>query len=92
MTFGLAVGQPATSMAPSPSPSPGNRTTLVTVDIVVLVVYFLLILAVGFWVGTGEKKQVIGPVLTRNIYTAYFLSDELKTLTNYSKLSQIESL
>lgn len=53
MTVGLALGRQATSMAPSPSPSPGNQTTLVTVDIVVLVVYFLLILAVGFWVSTG---------------------------------------
>lgn len=58
MTLGLGVGGQGSSMSPSPSPSPGDRTTLVTVDIVVLVVYFLLVLAVGFWVSTGERKQV----------------------------------
>lgn len=42
-----------TSMPPSPSPSPGVTSTLGTVDIVVLVVYFLTILAVGLWVSTG---------------------------------------
>lgn len=42
----------ATSMPPSPSPPPGGRTGLEIVDIVVLVVYFLLVLAVGFWVST----------------------------------------
>lgn len=48
-----------TNVPPSSSPPrPGDRTTLVTVDIVVLVVYFLLILAVGFWVSTGELQSV----------------------------------
>uniref|UniRef100_A0A3Q1JQQ7 Sodium/myo-inositol cotransporter 2 n=1 Tax=Anabas testudineus TaxID=64144 RepID=A0A3Q1JQQ7_ANATE len=48
-----------TSTAPSPSPSSGNRTTLVTVDIVVLVVYFLLILAVGFWSMWRTKRSTV---------------------------------
>lgn len=39
-----------TTAFPQTTPSPGGPTTLETVDIVVLVVYFLLILAVGFWV------------------------------------------
>ena len=45
-----------TSMPTSPSPPPGGRTTLATVDIVVLVVYFVLVLAVGFWVSTVQGK------------------------------------
>lgn len=67
MTVGLAVGRQATSMAPSPSPSPGKQATLVTVDIVVLVVYFLIILAVGFWVSTGGNDRVSALILTLNI-------------------------
>lgn len=48
-----------TNVPPSSSPPrPEDRTTLGTVDIVVLVVYFLLILAVGFWVSTGELQSV----------------------------------
>lgn len=47
-----------TSMPPSPSPSPGVTSTLVTVDIVVLVVYFLMILAVGLWVSTGASPLI----------------------------------
>lgn len=39
-----------TNMPPSTAPPRVDRTALGTVDIVVLVVYFLLILAVGFWV------------------------------------------
>lgn len=55
-----------TSMPPSPSSSsvpPGGSTTLGTVDIVVLVVYFLLILAVGFWVST-EKTRLFSITFT----------------------------
>lgn len=47
-----------TSVPPSPSASPAVRNTLVTVDIVVLVVYFLTILAVGFWVSTGASPSI----------------------------------
>ena len=36
-----------TSMAP---PLPGDQATLETVDIVVLVLYFVLVMAVGLWV------------------------------------------
>lgn len=43
-----------TNMPPSTAPPRGDRTVLGTVDIVVLVLYFLLILAVGFWVSIGE--------------------------------------
>lgn len=42
-----------TSMPPSPSAPPKGRAALGTVDIVVLVVYFLFILAVGFWVSVA---------------------------------------
>uniref|UniRef100_A0A3Q3QDR8 Sodium/myo-inositol cotransporter 2 n=1 Tax=Monopterus albus TaxID=43700 RepID=A0A3Q3QDR8_MONAL len=59
MTFGFAVGHHGTSMTPSPQPSTGDRTTLVTVDIVVLVVYFLLILAVGFWSMCRTKRSTV---------------------------------
>ncbi|XP_059204012.1 sodium/myo-inositol cotransporter 2 [Centropristis striata] len=59
MTFGLAEGRSATSMPPSPSPSPGDRNTLGAVDIVVLVVYFLLILAVGFWSMWRTKRSTV---------------------------------
>lgn len=55
-----------TSMPPSPSSSsvpPGGSATLDTVDIVVLVVYFLLILAVGFWVST-EKTRLLSITFT----------------------------
>lgn len=61
MTFDPTAGHQGTSM--SPSPSPGTGTTLVTVDIVVLVAYFLLVLAVGFWVSTREKKRVTALML-----------------------------
>lgn len=49
----------ATSMPPSPTPSPGGKTTLGTVDIVVLVVYFLLVLAVGFWSMWRTKRSTV---------------------------------
>lgn len=52
ITAGDRMDFTATSMPPSSSPPPGGRTSLETVDIVVLVVYFLLVLAVGFWVST----------------------------------------
>lgn len=42
-----------TSMPPTSSVPPAVTSTLAAVDIVVLVVYFLLILAVGFWVSTA---------------------------------------
>ncbi|KAM4598288.1 sodium/myo-inositol cotransporter 2 [Polymixia lowei] len=46
-------------MTPSPSSSPGVQTTLVTVDIVVLVVYFLLVLAVGLWSMWKTKRSTV---------------------------------
>lgn len=42
----------ATTSSPSTQAPPRVGSTLATVDIVVLVVYFLLVLAVGFWVST----------------------------------------
>ncbi|XP_033999104.1 sodium/myo-inositol cotransporter 2 [Trematomus bernacchii] len=61
MHFDLREGRQATSMPPSPSPSPapGRRTSLDTVDIVVLVIYFLLILAVGFWSMLRTKRSTV---------------------------------
>lgn len=44
-----------TTAFPQTTSSPGGQTTLETVDIVVLVVYFLLILAVGFWVSLSQS-------------------------------------
>uniref|UniRef100_A0A8D3D7G3 Sodium/myo-inositol cotransporter 2 n=1 Tax=Scophthalmus maximus TaxID=52904 RepID=A0A8D3D7G3_SCOMX len=57
MTFDPTAGHQGTSM--SPSPSPGTGTTLVTVDIVVLVAYFLLVLAVGFWSMWRTKRSTV---------------------------------
>ncbi|XP_067089860.1 sodium/myo-inositol cotransporter 2 isoform X2 [Osmerus mordax] len=53
-----------TSAAPSlpPTPStggPGPQSTLVVVDIVVLVVYFLLVLAVGLWSMWKTKRSTV---------------------------------
>lgn len=47
-------GTEMTTMSAKPTPSSGGQTTLETVDIVVLVIYFLLILAVGFWVSLSS--------------------------------------
>ncbi|XP_007557429.1 sodium/myo-inositol cotransporter 2 [Poecilia formosa] len=60
MTFKQATGGRAltTTMAPTQKPSFGS-STLVTVDIVVLVVYFLLILAVGFWSMWRTKRSTV---------------------------------
>ncbi|XP_069380804.1 sodium/myo-inositol cotransporter 2 [Paralichthys olivaceus] len=60
MSFFVA-GDRATSMtpSPSPSPSPGATTTLSAVDIVVLVIYFLLVLAVGFWSMWRTKRSTV---------------------------------
>ncbi|KAF7644579.1 hypothetical protein LDENG_00219640 [Lucifuga dentata] len=46
-------------MSPSPSSSPGIKTTLETVDIVVLVVYFIVVLAVGFWSMWRTKRSTV---------------------------------
>ncbi|XP_044186271.1 sodium/myo-inositol cotransporter 2 [Thunnus albacares] len=59
MTVDLTVGPPGASMPPSPSPSPVGKTTLVTVDIVVLVIYFLVVLAVGFWSMWRTKRSTV---------------------------------
>uniref|UniRef100_A0A3B5M0T1 Sodium/myo-inositol cotransporter 2 n=1 Tax=Xiphophorus couchianus TaxID=32473 RepID=A0A3B5M0T1_9TELE len=60
MTFTQATGEraPTTNMPPTQKPSFGS-STLVTVDIVVLVVYFLLILAVGFWSMWRTKRSTV---------------------------------
>ncbi|TDH02871.1 hypothetical protein EPR50_G00157110 [Perca flavescens] len=59
MTFDITESRQGTSMPPSPSPSPGGTTTLGTVDIVVLVVYFLLVLAVGLWSMWRTKRSTV---------------------------------
>ncbi|KAM8843910.1 sodium/myo-inositol cotransporter 2 isoform 3-T3 [Spinachia spinachia] len=46
-------------MDPSASPSPSSRNPLSTVDVVVLVVYFLLILAVGLWSMWKTKRSTV---------------------------------
>ncbi|XP_008415017.1 sodium/myo-inositol cotransporter 2 isoform X2 [Poecilia reticulata] len=60
MTFKHATGEraPTTTMPPTQKPSFGS-STLDTVDIVVLVVYFLLILAVGFWSMWRTKRSTV---------------------------------
>uniref|UniRef100_A0AAQ5ZIB2 Sodium/myo-inositol cotransporter 2 n=1 Tax=Amphiprion ocellaris TaxID=80972 RepID=A0AAQ5ZIB2_AMPOC len=60
MTFDFAAGPQGTVMPPTPTSPSEGRTTLVTVDIVVLVIYFLLVLAVGFWVGASLFASNIG--------------------------------
>ncbi|XP_060921400.1 sodium/myo-inositol cotransporter 2 [Labrus mixtus] len=52
-------GPQRTSMSPSPSPPTGGSATLDTWDIVVLVVYFVLILAVGFWSMFRTKRSTV---------------------------------
>ncbi|XP_032392631.1 sodium/myo-inositol cotransporter 2 isoform X1 [Etheostoma spectabile] len=59
MIFDVTESRQGTSMPPSPSPSPGGTTTLGTVDIVVLVVYFLLVLAVGLWSMWRTKRSTV---------------------------------
>ncbi|XP_068191980.1 sodium/myo-inositol cotransporter 2 isoform X2 [Antennarius striatus] len=49
----------STSTPPSTSSPPGGRATLVTLDIVVLVVYFSLILGVGFWSMWRTKRSTV---------------------------------
>lgn len=49
---------PLVSMTPSPGP-PLNKPSLVALDIVVLVVYFLLVLAVGFWSMWRTKRSTV---------------------------------
>lgn len=61
MTFDIAEGRHKINMAS------GSRNTLGTLDIVVLVVYFLLVLAVGFWVSTRGKK--LSNTFTEHFYT-----------------------
>uniref|UniRef100_A0AAX7T7X5 Sodium/myo-inositol cotransporter 2 n=1 Tax=Astatotilapia calliptera TaxID=8154 RepID=A0AAX7T7X5_ASTCA len=61
MTFDLPVERQGTSVPPSPStsPSPGHGSTLDTVDIVVLVIYFLLVLGVGLWSMWRTKRSTV---------------------------------
>ncbi|XP_047212717.1 sodium/myo-inositol cotransporter 2-like [Girardinichthys multiradiatus] len=60
MTYKYAAGDgaPTTNMPPTQKPSFGSNT-LVTVDIVVLVVYFLLVLAVGFLSMWRTKRSTV---------------------------------
>uniref|UniRef100_A0A8C6P741 Sodium/myo-inositol cotransporter 2 n=1 Tax=Nothobranchius furzeri TaxID=105023 RepID=A0A8C6P741_NOTFU len=51
-------GATMTSLPLTQTPSPGS-STLVTVDIVVLVIYFLLVLAVGFWSMWRTKRSTV---------------------------------
>ena len=60
MNFDLTEGRQGASVAPSRKLSAGQRGTLGTVDIVVLVVYFVLILAVGFWVSKSKHFYIVG--------------------------------
>lgn len=48
-----------TSMPPTSSAPSGVTATLAVVDIVVLVVYFLLILAVGIWVSLEGERLLL---------------------------------
>lgn len=57
-------------MSPKPTSSSGGQTTLETVDIVVLVIYFLLILAVGLWSMCRT---------TRSTVSGYFLAGKNMT-------------
>ncbi|KAL3987138.1 hypothetical protein ACER0C_014253 [Sarotherodon galilaeus] len=61
MTFDLPIDRQGTSVPPSPSasPSPGHGSTLDTVDIVVLVIYFLLVLGVGLWSMWRTKRSTV---------------------------------
>lgn len=54
----------ATTEHPDVSPSPTTEgtlppTTLATTDIVVLVIYFLLVLAVGLWVSLLKRQNAV---------------------------------
>uniref|UniRef100_A0A3B3BYH6 Sodium/myo-inositol cotransporter 2 n=1 Tax=Oryzias melastigma TaxID=30732 RepID=A0A3B3BYH6_ORYME len=57
MSFMSTAGPQETSMATT-QPSVGSAT-LVTVDIVVLVIYFILVLAVGFWSMWRTKRSTV---------------------------------
>ncbi|XP_041852016.1 sodium/myo-inositol cotransporter 2 [Melanotaenia boesemani] len=62
MSFDYAAGKQAAPSTTMPSPqvsSPRVSNTLVTGDIVVLVVYFLLVLAVGFWSMWRTKRSTV---------------------------------
>lgn len=52
-------GHQMTSTPPTSSAPPGITATLAVVDIVVLVVYFLLILAVGIWVSLDGERLLL---------------------------------
>ncbi|KAM8825207.1 sodium/myo-inositol cotransporter 2 [Synchiropus picturatus] len=59
MDFRQVLARQGASMTPSPSPSTEGKTTLTAVDIVVLVIYFLLVLAVGFWSMWRTKRSTV---------------------------------
>ncbi|TRY84697.1 hypothetical protein DNTS_003917 [Danionella cerebrum] len=60
-TFGLMAGTEPPNASPTPTTDgKPQTTTLATTDIVVLVIYFLLVLAVGFWVGASLFASNVG--------------------------------
>ena len=69
-TSDLMASSQGTSAAPSLPPTtstggPGPQATLVVVDIVVLVVYFLLVLAVGLWVSVQINLSPVQSLSTQ---------------------------
>ncbi|XP_077388957.1 sodium/myo-inositol cotransporter 2 [Festucalex cinctus] len=58
MTLDLEGTQQGSAMSTTASPGGGNAT-FVAVDIVVLVLYFVLVLAVGFWAMCRTKRSTV---------------------------------
>ncbi|KAM9785210.1 sodium/myo-inositol cotransporter 2 [Syngnathus typhle] len=58
MTLDLAVTQQGSTMSTTPSPG-GGSPPLGALDIVVLVLYFVLVLAVGFWSMWKTKRSTV---------------------------------
>ncbi|TRY84696.1 hypothetical protein DNTS_003917 [Danionella cerebrum] len=59
-TFGLMAGTEPPNASPTPTTDgKPQTTTLATTDIVVLVIYFLLVLAVGFWSMWKTKRSTV---------------------------------
>ncbi|KAG7263248.1 hypothetical protein CRUP_038643 [Coryphaenoides rupestris] len=61
-TFGTSMAPPAPPS--SPPPSPGDQATLQTVDILVLVIYFVVVMAVGLWRSTVDGYFLAGKNMT----------------------------
>ncbi|XP_061605377.1 sodium/myo-inositol cotransporter 2 isoform X1 [Phyllopteryx taeniolatus] len=58
MALDLAVTQKGSTMSTTPSPG-GGSTSFIAVDIVVLVLYFMFVLAVGFWSMCRTKRSTV---------------------------------